>query len=286
MMWDEIFLSSCHNFPRRRFWIPQRLIRFIMMSLRLALLAALLTGSSASMLVHPEGRALRELATRVANDVTARLSDNGERRLQTWDEDSFRDQVCDPFNQGFLSTAPSGSECQCKASSFSIVCEAPQSCDQIDGCAADVCGTTSILVDYTEIGTSLVVTSIGLQSEYTGGTDYQGQRALVTETACQQWFTFSDGLEYECLTCELCAGDDGGVNLDCSNIQPGAVDNTCLDTTGITTDTTVFFDFCQPGGAPKPTTTGTTPVDLFSGCAANFLAVTAALAPAAAFFLL
>jgi hypothetical protein len=255
-----------------------------MMSFRLAVVAILLTGTSASMLVDPQGRALHELATRVANDVTARVSENTARRLQSWDEDSFRDQVCDPFKEGFFSTAPPGSDCQCLASSFTIACQAPQNCAPIDDCDGEVCVTPVISVDFTERGTQLILTSVALQSDWTGA-DYQGERALVTESTCQQFFTYSDGLEYECNTCEICA-DGEGVKLDCSNIQPDAVLSDCLDTTDVLADESVFFRFCTEGDAPQPTTTGMTPVNLFSGAAATLFAVTFALVPAAAFLLL
>lgn len=204
----------------------------------------------------------RKLASTVGATVTSQYNQDhnqGPGRKLQWSRSDFRNNVCDPYTDGFREGAP-GSTCSCLTDTFSIDCTLPRQCDLLADCdGEEVCATVSLLVDFTEERNSLSATSVTLEVSYSGAAEYEGQRAVVTENSCAQFWTL-DGLEYKCNSCSLCGGE--GVNLDCTNIQSSADSSIgCFEVTNPNENgvNEGAFQLCPDGGAPLPTTMGLEP---------------------------
>ena len=233
--------------------------------------------ASASPSLLPLDNDYHALATATANDVIQMANESVEltnnRRLNSQARQFFATELCPAFERGFREGAP-GSSCSCRASSYSIVCTAPQFCEPNDDCDGDqLCGRNTIETDFSLRGDMLVLTAITMETDFTNA-DYDSTRIEVTENSCSAHFVL-DGKTYQCKTCQVCnvGTSEGAVNLDCSNIQDGAAEFNCFDAATANADTSFFFDYCPEGGAPEPTSgrlsTNDTPSPLSSTSAAG-----------------
>ena len=141
--------------------------------------------------------------------------------------------------------------CECLLPTNTILCEIPPVCQAIVNCGRKICtGYTIQSVMSKKDGVrnqdndSYEVSSVDVWAHYRGSS-YQGERAFNNGTICRQWFMIK-GVAYACQSCAPCG--NGSTELDCSNIQHGAVRSGCdsdMDP--------FFFDYCPVGGAPDPT---------------------------------
>ena len=156
-------------------------------------------------------------------------------------------QVCDSFAKNFGSM--SKSHCECNGRHSSVFCKMPETCERVEGCDRKICTSLVAQVLLKRQDDSYAVSSIDLVADYRGSA-YEGERAFLDDkNTCRQWFVI-EGLEYECNSCTLC--DEGGVDLDCSNIQASAVNHGCM----YTSSSFSFLDYCPKEGAPEPESPG------------------------------
>lgn len=175
--------------------------------------------------------------------------------------DEFRIHVCEPFETLLREHVP-GSTCSCHLDPLSVDCTLPVICETLPECGhVPICTDTSFLLDFED-------GALTVEAIYSGPSDYEGQRTVITDTSCAHYWTLN-GLEYQCQVCSLCPF--GGIDLDCTNIQPNAMED-CVSTTPdsmplnleelllSSTDPVVgrvqdsAFQLCSPGGPPLPTT--------------------------------
>jgi len=220
-------------------------------------------------------------ATMVLATTTNRTMIEGvsDRHLRT---DSFP-RVCHDFTEEFSSFTRSHCECHNDDHDHTAVCTLPSTCEHVQGCnERKICTSLVARVTFVErprgnndgssssltTTTTYDVSSITLTAKYRGSA-YQGERTyLDDQSTCRQWFTL-DGTEYECNSCTLC---EGGVNLDCSNIQPNAINydrqSGCTSSSTTMTppsSTFTFWEYCPEEGVPEPTSPGYPAVPSSSG---------------------
>eukprot|EP00977_Amphora_coffeiformis_P021378 scaffold9243_cov162-Amphora_coffeaeformis.AAC.11 len=167
-------------------------------------------------------------------------------------------QTCDDFAKDFGSFTQS--RCECNDRNQSVFCKMPPTCEHAQGCDRKICTSLMAQVSLKRHGSSYIVSSIALTADLRGSA-YEGERTFLDDkNTCRQWFVIN-GIEYECNTCTLC--EEGGVALDCSNIQPGAVNHQegCSYTTSSSFS---FWEYCPKEGAPDPKSPGR-PVSSSSG---------------------
>lgn len=208
----------------------------------------------------------RSLALRLSKEVSENFSmkknaatedkNEGGRSLQSF-ASAFRDQICDPFIQGFKSEAPNSS-CSCSTSTYTINCSIKSICLDVPECEGGLlCASAHVEVDFRRSGNNAIISSVELAYFYTSGAAYDGYRLQVNENdGCALYFTF-EGLEYKCNGCTVCTND--GVTLDCSNIMPSWVTGVCVTESETASDVNADFPVCPVGGAMTPTSIGRTP---------------------------
>ena len=144
--------------------------------------------------------------------------------------------------------------------------ELPFTCQPVQNCPRPVCAEYTIqgVIQVTAVDDDknqediIELNSVEMWVTYRHAA-YEGEGSFGNGDICRQWFVL-EGLVYECRSCRPCP--QGGIQLDCSNIQPQAVLNQCDDGTNGATSSVVdlysIFDYCPEGGPPEPSTRGTT----------------------------
>ena len=220
-------------------------------SISLAISVGFISVVSAVSSMHPHDKDHRFLAEQLAIKVTEDFASEG-RNLQSISPSFFRQEVCDPFEDGFTSTAPPGSYCSCATpTQYSITCYSPQpQCGSAAGCSSEICqtGKTTVTFTPTNGGRDLILSFIEYDWDYEKAV-YSGSRTQVFlkdgEKYCNVFYTL-DNTEYSCKSCSIC--NDEEISLDCSNIQEGATSSGCVtDEEADGTD----LNLCQAADEPE-----------------------------------
>ena len=179
------------------------------------------------------------------------VSHDQERQERKWSFDWS--DACRSLCDDFLDAAARGATCECPNSKAPLViCTLPLSCQPVQNCARHVCAEYTIQgeLNVDKDAGRVYLESVEMWTTYRHAA-YDGEGTFGNGKTCRQWFIL-DGLVYECLSCSVCS--EGGIHLDCSNIQPNAVLNQCSESEAA--DLFSVFDYCPLGGAPEPLTPG------------------------------
>ena len=165
-------------------------------------------------------------------------------------------KVCDDF---LASASDNTATCNCPSRSNTIVMKLPYTCQPVQNCPRPVCTEYTIQGVIQATNDDIELKSVEMWATYRHAA-YEGEGTFGNGDICRQWFVLN-GLVYECRSCRPCP-QGGGIQLDCSNIQPQAVLNQCdngsnNEATADVVDLYSFFDYCPEGGAPEPSSPGT-----------------------------
>jgi hypothetical protein len=122
-----------------------------------------------------------------------------------------------------------GFACECGTST--LTCQLPSTCESVSACA-----TVDMTMTFSD---ELAMEAVSICIEYTSDPTGDYQNACVSMTygsdmttveSCSVQLEDESGALATCTTCEPCDGMGATVNVDCSNIVPGATTGGCSAT--------------------------------------------------------